>query len=237
MTTFDRSGHYRTSKYGYRHWVAGHEVHRDDWSRSYSRLTSGEAMARLRPLRATRSWIATFVNPNAKCPVCQADVYYYQNEYGSRVYFDSIPWPWPKHPCTDNARGSRRKPLELVSPVPIARDSAEVSEIRRLRGFAGLTSHNPTSDGRIVAELRKRISAQPGTFLVLRAFQPEERLLYVAVKRLPRSVTAGAIVSIASREVSFMDPATLEQRDLPCVRFRSGAAFISGMLEESLDFG
>jgi hypothetical protein len=41
--------------------------------------------------------------PNAKCPVCGCRVFYYENEYGSRVFFDDLGPPWPKHPCTDNS--------------------------------------------------------------------------------------------------------------------------------------
>jgi hypothetical protein len=44
--------------------------------------------------------------PNARCPVCGASVFFYQNEYGSRVFFDSLGFDWPKHPCTDNSRYS-----------------------------------------------------------------------------------------------------------------------------------
>lgn len=44
----------------------------------------------------------SYVNPNALCPVCGADVYFYQSPYGGRVFFDDLGWPWPKHPCTDN---------------------------------------------------------------------------------------------------------------------------------------
>lgn len=42
--------------------------------------------------------------PNARCPVCGASVFFYQNEYGSRVFFDELGFDWPKHPCTDNSR-------------------------------------------------------------------------------------------------------------------------------------
>jgi hypothetical protein len=31
-------------------------------------------------------------------------VYFYSNQFGSRVYFDDLGPPWPKHPCTDNPR-------------------------------------------------------------------------------------------------------------------------------------
>lgn len=37
---------------------------------------------------------------NARCPVCSQPVFYYQNRHGSKVFFDKIGHPWPKHPCT-----------------------------------------------------------------------------------------------------------------------------------------
>lgn len=46
----------------------------------------------------------SYVNPNARCPVCGAEVYFYQSPYGGRVFFDELGPPWPKHPCTDNPR-------------------------------------------------------------------------------------------------------------------------------------
>ncbi len=44
----------------------------------------------------------SYVNPNARCPVCGCAVYFYQSPYGGRVFFDELGPPWPKHPCTDN---------------------------------------------------------------------------------------------------------------------------------------
>ncbi len=41
-------------------------------------------------------------NPNARCPVCDAPVFFFQSESGGRVFFDDLGPPWPKHPCTDN---------------------------------------------------------------------------------------------------------------------------------------
>jgi hypothetical protein len=46
----------------------------------------------------------SYVNPNARCPVCGERVYFYQSPFGGRVFFDDLRWPWPKHPCTDNPR-------------------------------------------------------------------------------------------------------------------------------------
>mgnify|MGYP003625743039 CR=1 FL=1 len=34
-----------------------------------------------------------------KCPGCKKDIYFYQNDHGSKVYFDQLGDPWPKHKC------------------------------------------------------------------------------------------------------------------------------------------
>jgi len=38
------------------------------------------------------------VNPST-CKYCGQEVYFYANEYGSRVFFDELGPPWPKHCC------------------------------------------------------------------------------------------------------------------------------------------
>ncbi len=59
------------------------------------------------------------VNPNARCPVCGAQVFFYQSPYGGRVFFDALGWPWPKHPCTDNSQHYR--PLTSVDSQSLDR--------------------------------------------------------------------------------------------------------------------
>src|SRR5690606_23445479 len=48
-----------------------------------------------------------------RCQVCGKSVFFYQNEFGSRVFFDELGPPWTKHDCTDtsihNANHARRK--------------------------------------------------------------------------------------------------------------------------------
>ena len=106
MTAFSRIGHYRTNWRGKTFWVEGHSVHRDDWHRTTYRdspspptvhpiVASIQKSHRRRPERSALS---------TRMPVvrCAAhSVYYYENEHGSRVFFDDIGIPWPKHPCTD----------------------------------------------------------------------------------------------------------------------------------------
>lgn len=51
--------------------------------------------------------------PNAKYPVCHSPVFFYQNLAGSRVFFDSLGIPWPKHPCTDKSEYSTKINTEI----------------------------------------------------------------------------------------------------------------------------
>lgn len=58
---------------------------------------------------------ASYVNPNARCPVCRDLVYFYQSEFGGRVFFDELGGDWKKHPCTDNSKfRTSNKPIEFV---------------------------------------------------------------------------------------------------------------------------
>ncbi|WP_416437701.1 hypothetical protein [Phnomibacter sp. MR] len=54
--------------------------------------------------------ITSYLNPNAKCPVCGESVFFYKSEAGGRVYFDELGPPWPKHPCTDNSEYNYHNP-------------------------------------------------------------------------------------------------------------------------------
>lgn len=39
--------------------------------------------------------------PNATCPECGDEVYFFKHYNGGCAWFDDIPWPWPKHKCMD----------------------------------------------------------------------------------------------------------------------------------------
>lgn len=92
-----------------------------DFEKSYAKRI-------LRDLDAERGYSACFVNPNASCPKCFARVFYYQNGSGSRVYFDELGWPWPKHRCTDSSAtyGSGHHEGQ---PLPTARKRGVIKEI------------------------------------------------------------------------------------------------------------
>jgi hypothetical protein len=62
----------------------------------------------------------SYVCPNARCPVCAADIFFYQSPHGGRVFFDELGPPWPKHRCTETyiRRGSRNLVLPARKTVP-----------------------------------------------------------------------------------------------------------------------
>lgn len=75
----------------------------------------------------------SYVNPNARCPVCGCAVYFYQSPYGGRVFFDELGPPWPKHPCTDN---------------PVVRHHFSSAE-GRARFLVGATTQPSASDSEV----------------------------------------------------------------------------------------
>lgn len=100
--------------------------------------------------------------PNARCPVCGASVFFYQNEYGSRVFFDKLGFDWPKHPCTDNSRydfpaaGNVFVPLFSVQREPKWREEGSLP-------FLIIQTANDTIDlVAFVNSERLRLECRPG---------------------------------------------------------------------------
>jgi hypothetical protein len=91
--------------------------------------------------------LVSFTNPNAHCPVCGAEVYFFRSENGGSVYFDDLGWPWPKHPCTDSARDPGNRRTSATSPSAPARVTSDEGkeddwiafEILTFRREAGMT--------------------------------------------------------------------------------------------------
>ena len=69
----------------------------------------------------------SYLNPNACCPICGANVYYYENERGSKIFFDDVGWPWPKHPCTD-------KIVQRGLVASIAKSTAVRTSLKSVKG-------------------------------------------------------------------------------------------------------
>jgi hypothetical protein len=100
MVKFERAGHWRTNWRGTRFWISPHSVDRDSFG--WTGFPNAHLSTRL-PVAQQSSFVSSnsLLNPNATCPVCGQKVYFYSNSAGSKVYFDEVGPPWPKHPCTD----------------------------------------------------------------------------------------------------------------------------------------
>jgi hypothetical protein len=60
--------------------------------------------------------------------VCGDPVFYFQNEFGSRVFFDNLGPPWPKHGCTNNDAFRYRSSVRVLAcTTPGAKSSPHAS--------------------------------------------------------------------------------------------------------------
>lgn len=114
MAKYYRRGHYRRGKNGKRVWVSGHSVRRSNFvrhSRGYPRSSnfsfSQKSVAR-RPGFLVRSMSPELYDlfksyesriPNAKCPFCDASLWFIRTQNGERLYLEIIGSPWTTHPC------------------------------------------------------------------------------------------------------------------------------------------
>lgn len=110
-----------------------------------SEVSYGEATKKLE--------IPKYINTNAVCPVCNKRVAYYQNEFGSRVYFNDVGWPWEKHSCTSSGNDdTHAKALERLIVASTGR-KLEALANGYLRGF-----YDDTDDSNSFALLRLKTS-------------------------------------------------------------------------------
>ena len=235
MTTFYRSGYLRTSKYGVVHWVDGHHVSRDDWERSGYGLGLVGFRQHLADVRAGASVASTYIIPNANCPVCDSAVFVYQNQHGSRVYFDDLGPPWPKHPCTDSAEYCSNASSELAVITPSVRSSQEISIIRQCMQFSGVDPEaafvtayalSPWTPFSIVW----RYSHGRESILILSRLNEGKSLrLFVWVEGLPRYVTVGSVVHYYRHWISFFDPHRSEVTELEVSLLRM-SAFVDALI-------
>lgn len=107
MTHFQRAGHWRTSVNGNLHWVSAHGVDRDGWGSWSGDFSTPAQSIHVAAPQGTGT-------RQSSCPECGAPVYFYWNENGSRVYFDALGPPWPKHPCMDVSSAGPRLRLGPV---------------------------------------------------------------------------------------------------------------------------
>ncbi|QDT90167.1 hypothetical protein [Gimesia algae] len=244
MTQFWKEGHYRTNAQGNEFWVNGHYVNRDDWNRSsYDYMPPPpqvDSFLIQYPEFKTESRVSVcFVTPNALCPVCGESVYYYQNKNGSRVFFDELGHPWPKHPCTDSSTTAARTSISLSQSSGIFdfrsnRDITAISKWQKRRGndiaakFKEKYGTNPCP----LAIIIKRIKNGNQVFVFLKMYQEgRARKVYLSCKSLPKCCQTGFLVAVQKQKISFVNTATMTPVEVSIRRYRGAAAFLDAMIE------
>ena len=162
---------------------------------------------------ANRSYSACFVVPNATCRYCGASVFYYENEHGSKVFFNELGWPWPKHSCPGNPHNVG---YETSSKVPRKRTMASVLEIARAARqidfdpalkFRLAFGDSPWDLLSVITVSRRGFE----NFLKAQSISPhlDEPVFvsYVSAKIAP---VAGEFFGFNGKEVSLLDAATLQ---------------------------
>jgi len=206
MTIFSRSGHFRTNRNGSRYWVSDHSVWRDDWSRSHDHASN---LFYRRIEVETKGRTACFVDPNARCPVCGAMVYYYQNEAGSRVFFDDLSPPWPKHPCTDNR-------IQILSDRPTGRNKDERDALLQEAAHVGLDLDQIFANRRgqppwHLMTVVKHFRSAAASFIVAESLENSRRI-YFRIDSRVRDLKEGDIFSRKGVKISFLVSRAL----MPC---------------------
>ena len=236
MTTFWRSNYWRTSINGVLHEVQGHVVDREAWA-THGGNGRGYYRQLLEGIRAGRSFTATYVIPNADCPVCGAQVFFYQNRGGGRVFFEELGPPWPKHPCTNNEayrRASTEATSATVSPHTREPDEADFAEI-----WLKETSLDPKADFISKHELQPwlpyslegRFNRRRTSFLVLRCIgDGKPKRLYLHCKSTPGSFVAGALVYYYRGWISYFDTETFLPSEFEVNRLSGATELVDALL-------
>jgi hypothetical protein len=222
MSQFHRRAHWRKNSSGTICWVSSHSVHRDHWDSGWAKAHSASSVYRASDYRASdflrRSNVgqgaqSCFVNPNAKCPVCTVPVFYYQNSFGSRVYFDELGPPWTKHPCTDNLRSSAAIAHPKWTPIT-KRTKGEVREIIEYANVVGLLQQKQFGERKpndwsllLIEEANRSGERNEVRASVLDSFD-EKVVRFFCYSEAPL-FEPGEFMSMRGNEISFFDQQTM----------------------------
>ncbi len=188
MTRFWRDGHYREGN-----WVEGHYVTREDWSRSSGYLYLH------RHQRIVDVWdtqFRSFVSPNAICPRCGEAVFYYENNNGSKVWFDELGPPWTKHGCFidgDDGCVSGCGAIELASGLVQTEEPVS-------RRFEGEEACKPA----LIQKILKRGGVHYITLSVYEPSRGGEAIYTVTSKALPKTGEGIIFVELGSKSEALM---------------------------------
>lgn len=238
MTIFRRRGYWRVSTYGVRHWVSNTTVARDEWDRS-TQTPYRSPVSRLRALGAGHSLSSAYVNPNATCPVCGAQVFFYQNESGSKVYFDELGPPWPKHPCTDLLVSRVRSTGDGEITEPSIRKSDDIATIQRLLQEAFLdpaASFFKTYKAKPWAPYHIEWCEKVGSeslLILSRVNDGPASRLFLKIEGFSRRSPVGALVYYARNKLSYFAPYRAKVVVTTVHRVRDAKRFVEMLVERN----
>lgn len=180
-------------------------------------LQSGQwsAAGQTRADRSFRS-IGSYVNPNARCPVCDKIVFFYQSPSGGRAFFDALGWPWPKHGCTDS-RAAQRKEVESLSvgPGPLVFKNAkgENAEIYLASDFEWM-------NGRLHVSFRRIRDRQGFRGSISAEDRDQARLTKADLQEAPSFVVTRVSTEPNARQVDFI---CARRRKIVTLAFEKGS--------------
>jgi hypothetical protein len=166
--------------------------------------------------------------------VCGADVFFFQNEHGSRVFFDEIGPPWPKHPCTDSNNASKivlRKNKRAISPI--ARTDQEIFLLgHHIRSLGKKFPENYQSEHGIspprFARLIRRFSVADGrAAIILKNLDASinNKFWFAECNKLSRVIFDFSILAVRKRTFSFFDINAMKVIEFNFVKLRSSNDF------------
>lgn len=143
-------------------------------------------------------------------------MFYYENAHGSRVYFDDLGPPWPKHPCTSRETlrpGPREKHVEppqkrkrglmlelLEATQKLAASDAATGTEEDDNGWTLLWVQNVERTG-----WKNRVTAE---FLG----QEEENRIVFSFDSAHEVVKSGDVISLRDEEISVFDKEKMRAR-------------------------
>ncbi|GAP54314.1 hypothetical protein AHiyo6_08790 [Arthrobacter sp. Hiyo6] len=164
--------------------------------------------------------VHTMGKANAVCPVCGAFVGFYANEFGSRVYFDEIGPPWPKHPCTDNAAHSAGASRDAGRTMPTL--------------YSLAVGHRKLAESSSLADTKLK------AFIVLQEVRQNNSATLIHLQQLYTKSKVGvwetpANVSLEVGQLVFLDGAWLSYVDTEMAQvFRVAVRFLHRIAKDSL---
>lgn len=158
-----------------------------------------------------RSVAGCYVNPNAKCPVCGAAVFFYANAAGSRVYFDDLGPPWHKHPCTDNPTRRIREHVAFTG-APVRRAPGITYELVEAARTAGTFGNAHGKGGRwlllVVVSVNRR--GKLNTMLAEHLESDNSQRITVTCQSDAPMFEIGDFLSMRGNHFSYFDKASMQ---------------------------